>query len=363
MTKLVGFCGVTLLLLICGSTPAGAQNCPAANPNDWTPDHEQIQACLDAGTQVVLTPGNPGYIIADKIRFRADDRLFTSVGGKARLLADPNLDGPLLQVQDANDYEISEIIFDGNKNNRTKTSLCFNTAFAGEHGSNFFVSGFGYRVHHVDTINAMCGSGAEVSGNDFDLYSILAADNGTEATAGGPFADGITLQRCDGGHLHDSWIEENSDVGLMFFRGVNCLVDNNRIRQLNRRVFSAFSIGSDKDNSDFSGTVVENNTVEVGFDRSPTGINVGPHIANPSVVVTNAGTIRNNTISGAVVNLLIDGIQAGSIVNNTMSNHQGSYLLPCGSSADFTAGHFGSATLSGGWTCWVYDGCGCATEP
>jgi hypothetical protein len=167
-------------LLLLAERPLFAQNCPAANPNDWTPDSVEIQACLDAGNQVVLQPGNPGYIIADKIRFRADDRLFTSVGGKARLLAHPDLDGPLLQVQDANDYEISEIIFDGNKGARTKSFLCFNTAFAGEHGSNVFVNGVNYRVHHIDTINAMCGSGMEVTGNGFDLYSVLAADNGSE---------------------------------------------------------------------------------------------------------------------------------------------------------------------------------------
>lgn len=362
MTKKLTTAGSAVCAFLFATNATFAQNCPAANPNDGNSDQVAIQACLDAGTQVVLSPGYPGYIISDKIRFRADDRLFTSTGGKARLLADPNLDGPLLQVQDANDYEISEIIFDGNKQARTKTSLCFNTAFAGEHGSNLFVSGSAYRVHHIDTINAMCGSGAEVSGNNFDLYSVLAADNGNEAPSG-PWADGITLQRCDGGHLHDSWIEENSDVGLMFFRGTNCLIDNNRIRQLSRKAFSAFSIGSDHENSDFTGSVVEGNTVEVGFDKSPTGINIGPHIANPSVVVTNAGTIRNNVISGAVVNLAVDGIQAGTIVNNAVANHQGTYLLPCGTSADFTAGHFGGATLSGGWICWVYDGCGCATEP
>lgn len=130
----------TMVVLLLADSPAFAQNCPAANPSDWTPDNVEIQACLDAGNQVLLQPGNPGYIIADKIRFRADDRLFTSVGGKARLLAHPDLDGPLLQVQDANDYEISEIIFDGNKSGRNKSFLCFNTAFAGEHGSNFFVS-------------------------------------------------------------------------------------------------------------------------------------------------------------------------------------------------------------------------------
>jgi hypothetical protein len=168
------------------------------------------------------------------------------------------------------------------------------------------------------------------------------------------------LQRCDGGHLHDSWINENTDVGLMFFRGVNCLVDNNQIQQLNRMAFSAFTIGSDHDNSDFSGTVVTGNVVQVGYDKATTGIDIGPHIANSGVWVSNIGSVRNNTVSGAVVNILVDGIQGGEVINNTAFGHQGSRGLPCGSSADYTAGHFGGATLSGGFICWVYDGCGCA---
>lgn len=202
----------------------------------------------------------------------------------------------------------------------------------------------------------MCGSGMEVTGNNFNLYSIYAADNGSEAP-GGPWADGITLGRCDGGHLHDSWILENTDVGLMFFRGVNCLIDNNLIRQLNRRAFSAFTVGSDLDNSDFTGTVVTGNTVEVGYDRATTGINVGPHIANGNVTVFNVGSIRNNSISGAVVNLVVDGISSGEVRDNVVWGAQGTRGLPCGSSRNFTAGHFGSAFVSPGYVPWVYDGC------
>lgn len=61
-------------------------------------------------------------------------------------------------------------------------------------------------------------------------------------------------------------------MGLMFFKGTNCLIDNNRIRQINRKAFSAFTIGSN--NADFTGTVVQGNTVEVGFDKATTGISV-----------------------------------------------------------------------------------------
>ena len=345
---------LSLLAAFAFSTSAWAQNCPEASPTDSVPDSVAIQACLDRSTDVYLVSGWPGYLINDKIRFRSWNRLLTSVGEKARLVAHPDLDGPIIEVQDANYYEISLLTIDGNHSARTKKSTCFNSPFAGAHGSNMFVSGVGYVVHHVDTVNAMCGSGMEVTGNGFDLYSIYSAYNGDEAPAG-PWSDGITLGRCDGGHLHDSWIEENSDVGLMFFRGTGCLVDNNSIKQLYRSAFSAFTIGSDQDNSDFTGTVVTGNTVQVGYDRATTGIDIGPHIGNASVSVNNIGSVRQNTISGAVVNLLIDGISSGEVVNNTMFGAQGSRGISC-SPADYTAGHFGSASLSGGWIPRTYDG-------
>lgn len=115
---------MVLIVHLGAAAHAIAQNCPGAVPTDDTPDHSAIQACLDEPgvTQVYLVPGSPGYIIGDKIRFRSDDKLLTSVGGKARLLAHPDLAAPILEVQGADAYEISEIIFDGNVSARTQAA-------------------------------------------------------------------------------------------------------------------------------------------------------------------------------------------------------------------------------------------------
>lgn len=135
-------------------------------------------------------PGNPGYLIGQgsfawregTIRFRPPAKSLTSVGGKARLLAIPDFWGPLLDVQSNDNWEISELILDGNRASRNKTSTCFQQA--GPNGSNAFISGSSYVFHHVDTINAMCGSGLEVSGLNFQIYSVYSADNGTESPGG-----------------------------------------------------------------------------------------------------------------------------------------------------------------------------------
>jgi hypothetical protein len=73
-----------------------------------------------------------------------------------------------------------------------------------------------------------------------------------------------------------------------------------------------------------------------------------------------AGSITNNTISGAVVNLAIEGIGAGYVADNTMSGHQGSFGFGCSLSMDYSAHFFGTATIQPGWsTVWFFgDRCG-----
>lgn len=354
-----------LLWLLTPTANALGQNCPEADPNDDIPDHEFIQACLDRGTEVYLVPGNPGYIIGDKIRFRADDRLLTSIGGKARLVAHPNLDAPLIEVQDANYYEISELILDGNVYNRTNAAARCQGSFPGQFGSNIFVHGVGYKVHHIDTVRAMCGSGLEVTGTNFEIYSVYAAENGrTAAEAPGvplPWADGITLGICDGGYVHDNTIVDNTDVGLMFFKGNGCVIEHNTIRQINKYAFHGLEVGSDKENVDLANSRVWYNTVDVATDRATYGITVGPHTVNASFWTSNVD-VRFNTATGAVVNLAVDGVTSGQVKENTLSNNRGSVGLPCGSSENYTAGHWGSTDLGPGYVCRAYDA-GCACVP
>jgi len=357
-----------LLVVAAGMALEGVafgQNCPAAVPNDNTTDNYALQACLDAGTELILTPGT--YWINDKIRFRSDDKKLTSVGGKATLKAQPDLNGPIIEVQGANGYVISELILDGNKANRAFYSECYNSGnhFPGQAGSNGFFSGNDYKLHHIDTINAMCGSGLQVKGNNFEVYSVYAARNGKMSSEApgieAPWADGITLERCDGGYVHDNNIVDNTDVGLFVFRGVNCSIQHNTITQTTRYAFEGLGMGDPFANSSFSGTTVWYNTITIALNKATRGLGVGPHTGGLSFAwTTNAGSVRYNSISGAVVNLAVDGIQGGTVTNNTTSNAQGSQGLVCGTAANYTAGHFTGATVSGGYVCRAYDaGCSC----
>lgn len=110
----------------CLFVPGVARAQCGANPNDSSPDHVQLQNCLDAGGNVYLSPGNPGYIIGVTLQMRPNVSKLTSTGAKAKLLAAPSLFGPILNMpQFGNGFEISELIFDGNKANRG-SSTCNN---------------------------------------------------------------------------------------------------------------------------------------------------------------------------------------------------------------------------------------------
>jgi len=56
----------------------------------------------------------------------------------------------------------------------------------------------------------------------------------------------------------------------------------------------------------------------------------------------------------------VDGISAGVVNNNSFSGAQGNRGYHCSTSANYTAGHWGSAFVQGGWNLlWQYDGVTC----
>jgi hypothetical protein len=100
-------------------------------------------------------------------------------------------------------------------------------------------------------------------------------------------------------------------------------------------------------------------------DRLGIGIMVGFHAWDPNIWLTYAGYVHDNTIDGAGINLDIDGINAGTIVNNSMSNPRGTWSGPnCQlGPLDYAAWHFGSATIQDGWTPVEQDGNTCIINP
>ena len=345
---------VAVLAVIGLASPAAAQssNCPAADPNDFNTDGAQIQACIDNNDAVYLEPGNPGYLMEQRITLKSRTTVLSSVGGKARLTAVAGLDRNMLGGDGANNFVVSELILDGNKSNRTTSNKCLSPdpgQYAGSHGSNIIFNASGWTVHHVDTINAMCGSGLEAYGDNYEIYSVVAADNGFE---GSKFADGITLGRCDGGYVHNNGVFNNTDVGIVVFRGEDCTVRFNEIENTSRFAFAGLKIGDTQGASSvtLAGGVFNDNTIYASYNKLGFGVLVGHHPWDTSGGISDAGEIAYNTIEGAMANLVIDGISDGYVMNNSMSNAQGSMSLTCSYAANYTAADFGSATIQSGYT-------------
>lgn len=345
---------VTLFFLFFAFTPSAAAqspNCSAANPNDWNGDSSAIQACIDNNDAVYLEPGNPGYVIDARIFIKSRTTVLSSVGGKAKLIAASGLARHMIGNDGGNYYTISELIVDGNRDNRTESGKCTSPdpgLYAGAHGSNMILTGTGWTAHHIDTINAMCGSGLEVTGNSFEIYSVYAANNGFE---GSKWADGITLVRCDGGYVHNNDLVDNTDIGLVIFKGNSCAVRFNTVTNRNRFAFAGLKVGDPGSDSSvsLSGSAIKDNTIYASYNKLGFGLLVGHHPWDPNKTISDAGEVSYNTIEGAMANLVIDGIGAGYVMNNSMSNAQGSASLTCSYTANYTAADFGSATIQSGY--------------
>jgi hypothetical protein len=284
---------------------------------------------------------------------------------KAILLAHPDLFAPMIDVEiGTNSYELHDIRIDGNRYNRTRTQDC-----AYPNGSNMLAKGQDFRIVGVESIRAMCGSGMEVYTNDlntgFEIYNSTFFDNGWEAgsTPNNAVSDGLTLGRCGTGYVHDNWFYDNSDIDLVLFTGPNCGIARNIISHTFKYGYAGMQVsGADINGAgDNTGSQYWSNQISSNPDLLSFGIVVGNHPWDGGATMSpNAGTLFNNSVSGAMINLAVDGILAGTITNNSLSNPQGSRgFNGCTVVANYTAGHFGSASLDGGFTPLVFDPAPC----
>ncbi len=363
------FLALLLAVFMAESAFAAPSLCPRADPNDQIPDDEALQACLDAGGVVELEPGLPGYILRKGLRLRKSQTQLRSSRPpqRARLLAHPELFAPMLAVgDDVSDYSLSHLIFDGNVGNRLRRRECKGYR---DFGTNLQPRGSAFALRHVDSIHAMCGSACEVAGSDYEIENCRFENNGFSKDQAPetpePWADGLTLLRCDQGRVRGNFFKDNTDINIVVGGGRDCRIEGNRIEQSAVYGFAGLHVfnftGGNSGNGDHSGSVYRDNTIVSARDRLAFGIVVGPHPWFMNLNVRDAGTIENNEVSGAVVGLAVDGIAAGVVRGNRISGSQGTRaFMRCRKSAEYTAADFGAASLQPGhirryyhfWGCW-----------
>jgi hypothetical protein len=312
---------------------------------------------------VVLAPGNPGYIIATGLTIPVDNTVLTSSAAptRARLVADPGLAAPLLSMTNRNGVHITFIEVDGNRPNRTGVASCqgyriFGTNVSLEGSSNF-------AFNDSRSTQAMCGSALQINGTNFELARNLIDDNGhgREAQdAPEPWSDGMTLGKCAGGYVHDNQVIDATDIAIVDGGGANCRIENNVIKAMTRHAFGgiALHVFTAEGNGDHTGTSVTNNQITSADNLMSFGLSLGMHPWGGTNLMTTAmgGTVTGNSVSGAVVDLQVDGVSGMTVTGNTLSSPSGT--PGCGgSTALYTVAHQTGSTLDPGSTARIYDSC------
>lgn len=342
---------------------ASAQtSCPNAHP-DGSDSYAALQACLDAGGTVTLTNGSPGYFTSQMLQINVPGTTLTSSAGYARIYPPTSFWGRILEVH-ADNVTISFIWFDGRKALRDQ-SPCPNSPLD---GVNVRVQANSFTMDTVISENALCGSGMEVEGANLSITNSWFRHNGVGEwpTWSYGWADGLTVWGCYGGTISNNVLEENTDVDLIVGAG-NCQVSNNQIYHTSRKGIAGLGVNwFPSGNGNHAGMSYSGNTVSSQQDGLSFGLMVGTHPWDFSLTIADAGSVGGgggNSSSGAVANLAVDGVSAGTVQANTFSNARGMRGFPnCNLSADYTAAHFGSASYQPGSICRYYDSDGpCVT--
>ena len=363
------FAGTHLLLAACIAAAAAAPvrnltTCDAANPYDNEPDDVALQACLDGSDGVLLQPdpqpgrsGYVGYLISKTLKLQRSGTLLTTADNPrvATIRAAPGLASLILRASGANDYEISFVRFDGDRDNRAvRDKPC--TVI--HDYRNVDLSGTGYHVRYVESTGAVCGSAMTVGGSSrFEIYRSLFYDNGRQPEEAngisGLWADGLNVFGCTNATIRDNTFWDNTDVDLGVNGGTACSVYRNTITHSWKYAFAGLVVGDPTR----SGGEFSNNLVSSGYNLLGFGIIVGCHPWPQCGGGYASGvSVYRNVSSGAVVNLAVDGLNGGSIQDNTLSVPQGDRVMNCHAATNYTVGHaVNVARLQGGYLVRTYD--------
>jgi hypothetical protein len=354
-----------LICALCAGSVVSTRStttCDAANPFDNLPDDIELQKCLDDYDAVLLKPnslpGYVGYIVANTIKMKRTGGLLTTADNphKATIVAGVDLSSSMMRALGVDDFEISFIKFDGN---REKRSARDHPCDELRNFRNVELMGNGFHVRYVESTRAICGSGMTIGdSSDFVVYGSWFYDNGRQPeeanNIGGLWADGLTVYKCVNAAIRDNFFWDNTDIDLAVGGGSKCAVYRNSITHMSKYAFAGLVAGD----ATRPGGEISNNTVTSGYNLLGFGILAGCHpwpLCGGAYVLD--VSVHDNRVTGAVVNLVVDGVNGGSVRNNTVSGAQGNRLLNCpGASADYTVGHaINVSPLQTGYAVRIFD--------
>jgi hypothetical protein len=348
-------CLMTTMCVVAGSASLFAQDtCPEAAADGITPADQQIQACLDRSSHVTLGQGR--YLITSTIypfRYFSSGAQFSSIPGQtAVLVAWTGLVGTVVHAGNSGGFSLHDFHIDG--------SLDQGRRCEGSQGYNLSVEGNGWSVYNMESFNSPCAN-MVVAGDGFSVSNVYLWHSGTSHCGpgcGGPVGDGLDVEPGVGGEIAEITVADATDIGIVVGGGSRWIHDA-RIYNTGHRGWAGFNVGNFNESGNHAGAVYENIIVTSGYNLLNMGLLLGAHpwSTDPIYNVVNAGTFRNNSSTGAMINMVVEGIAgADSMSGNTTSNHQGGeYAAPGCSGYEYTAWHFGAAPIQPGALGLQYD--------
>ncbi len=380
------------------------QPCTGLYPPDADASLQQcINVLTNNGTrpaEIRLAPGNPGYLISQTLVI-PNNVVITSTDSSVRasLRAKESLWWPIVtncQVRGLTQLQAnyncppisglaaSFLRLDGNRTGRylLYSQLCPPSSGRSLTGNIVIENGSSnLAIDDNESTRALCGSALLVNGSSYEVARNLVDDNGYgwETATNPPFpgqpwiqqgrqpwSDGITLEYCGGGSAFGNTVLDATDVGIAVFSTLQpCSIYQNSIQNRVRHAFGGTGLPA----GNGPNVSVTNNAIAADLNRMSFGLIGGCHPWVPPTpdhpfpdpqTTTIGGQITNNAVSGAFVNLVVDGVSGATIQGNTLSNAQGNSNT-CGapSTSNYTmwAAHVLGSGYQSGWVAKSYDGC------
>jgi len=341
-----GFIGSTMYT--CVATIPATQICPGqyADLTGATSANAAVQACMSAtatGGALDLPAGS--YRMDGQVQPKASTSIRT-VGATgtstactrgipcAVLLAAPSFnttDGFMGVVQSG--VTLDHLVLDGNRSARIGSTAQQQCKGGNNHaGYNAIAHAASFSFIGSASVNALCGTGMELIGDNAVISGSVFNGNGDHYTTN-TWSDGLTALSSNGMKITNSYFGENSDVSLVIGGSKNAIVQNNTVYQSQNRAFAGMMLDNFNGSqpSDFSGTVVSNNTITC--NNCDFAMNLGPH---PWYLSSNiyGGTVTANYIRGGSITLNVDGAGTSSLPLWVYSNDLGAAHTitggPCG---------------------------------
>ena len=323
----------------------GQPFCNVPNGNDDVPDDGDLQCLLNNGGVITLDADvNPGYFIATGLKLSNSDSAHglkltstsTALPGLnwAPFWATSDLKAPILEVDStASYYTIENIWFYGNRLNR----VCVQKDTVPPErktteNTNLVLRGHDFTVQNVEVDMAVCASGASVVGANYHILNSWFANNGfPDGTIGQgtePWADGLTVLNCDSGEIRGNHFVDNTDIDLITANSIDCNVQDNHIDHYFTYGFAGLMVSLfEEGGGKHGGTTYSGNIISSAVNQLSFGIMIGFHPWKVEWNMDDVGTVRDNIVSGAVVNLQIEadssGQAVGEVTVNTLFGAQG----------------------------------------